>query len=93
MIRSFTDSETKLIYDGFFSRKLQADIQSVARRKLRMIDAAKTVKDLRIPPGNRLEQLHGDLEGYWSIRINDQFRVIFIFDEGGADHVQITDYH
>ena len=57
------------------------------------MDAAKAITDLRIPPSNRLEQLHGDLEGYWSIRINDQFRIIFTFEEGGANNVQITDYH
>ncbi len=93
MIRSFKDSETRQVYNGFFSKKLPSDIQSVARRKLRMVDAARAITDLRIPPGNRLEQLHGDLEGYWSIRINDQYRVIFMYEDGGADNVQITDYH
>ena len=93
MIRTYKDSETKKIYDGIYSKKLPSDIQNVARRKLRMVDAARDIADLRIPPGNRLEQLYGDLEGYWSIRINDQYRVIFVFEEGGADNVQITDYH
>ena len=65
----------------------------VARRKLRMIAAAKEVKDLRIPPGNNLEQLAGNLAGLWSIRINDQWRIVFTFENGGADNVRITDYH
>ena len=68
-------------------------IQNVARRKLRMIEAAKVVEDLRIPPGNRLEKLVGNLDGCYSIRINDQWRIIFKFENGGAENVRITDYH
>ena len=93
MIQSFGDSETELIYNGTQSRKLPPTIQNVARRKLRMIAAAKQVRDLRIPPGNRLESLYDDLDGFWSIRINDQWRIIFQFDNGGAKNVEITDYH
>ena len=68
-------------------------IQNVARRKLRMIEAAKVAEDLRIPPGNRLEKLVGNLDGFYSIRINDQWRIIFKFENGGAENVRITDYH
>lgn len=91
MIRSFEDSET--INKGERSKKLPPTIQNVARRKLRMIEAAKVVEDLRIPPGNRLEKLAGDLEGLHSIRINDQWRIVFKFENGGAENVRITDYH
>ncbi|MBO4278678.1 MAG: type II toxin-antitoxin system RelE/ParE family toxin [Spirochaetales bacterium] len=75
------------------SRKLPYDIQNVARRKLRMITAARIVEDLRIPPGNRLEKLSGDLTGFYSIRINDQWRIVFKFENGGAEDVGIKDYH
>ena len=68
-------------------------IQNVARRKLRIIEAAKVVEDLRIPPGNRLEKLVGNLDGCYSIRINDQWRIVFKFENGGAENVRITDYH
>lgn len=93
MIRTYGDKETEQIYKGKVSKKLPYEIQHIARRKLRMIDAAITVTDLKIPPGNRLEQLKGDLKAYWSIRINDKYRIIFIFKEGGAEDVKITDYH
>ena len=93
MIRSFGDIDTELISMGTRSRKLPQDIQNVARRKLRMIEAANEINDLCVPPGNRLEQLSGNLEGFWSIRINDQWRVVFEFKNGGADNVKITDYH
>ena len=93
MIRSFGDSETELIYKGLRSRKLPTTLQNVARRKLRMIASAKELKDLRVPPGNHLEELVGNLAGFYSIRINDQWRVIFGFENGGADNVRITDYH
>jgi len=72
MIRSFDDIETESIYKGNKSKKLPMTLQNVARRKLRMIEAAKLVEDLRIPPGNRLEKLVGSLDGFYSIRINDQ---------------------
>ncbi len=93
MIRSFGDSETESIYNGLRSKKLPPTIQNVARRKLRMIAAATKAIDLRVPPGNHLEALSGDLDGFYSIRINDQWRIVFKFDDGGADNVRITDYH
>ena len=82
MINSFGDSETELIYKGLRSKKLPPTIHNVARRKLRMIAAAKEVKDLRIPPGNNLEQLIGNLKDYCSIRINNQWRIQFKFQRG-----------
>ena len=91
MIETFGDKETELIYNGTQSKKLPPTIQNVARRKLRMIAAAKQVRDLRIPPGNRLESLYDDLDGFWSIRINDQWRIIFQFENGGAKNVEIID--
>ncbi len=93
MINSFADSETELIYNGKLSRKLPPTIQNTARRKLRMIAAAKVIEDLKVPPGNRLEKLLGDLKGFYSIRINDQWRIKFKFDNGGAENVKIEDYH
>ncbi len=93
MINSFSDKQTELIFNGIKSTKLPSDIQNVARCKLRMIAAAKEIDDLRIPPGNRLERLKGNLAYYWSIRINDQWRIIFLFENGGAYDVRITDYH
>jgi len=93
MILSFADEETNLIWDGFRSRKLPPDIQAVALRKLRLINQAKLLSDLRVPPGNRLEALKGNREGQHSIRINDQWRVVFVWTEGGPSHVGIVDYH
>ncbi len=93
MIRSFDDRETASICKGNKSKKLPMTIQNVARRKLRMIEAAKVVEDLRLPPGNRLEKLVGNLDGFYSIRINDQWRIVFKFENGGAENVRITDYH
>lgn len=93
MISSFADKETELIWQGTRSRKLPGDIQETARRKLRMVQNAQQIEDLRIPPGNRLEVLKGDRAGYYSIRINDQWRIVFQWNEGEASHVGITDYH
>lgn len=93
MIRSIADKETEKVYNQIFSKKLPHDIQRVALRKLIMIDNAKRLEDLKVPPANRLEKLHGDREGQYSIRINDQFRICFNFDSGDADNVEITDYH
>lgn len=93
MIQSFVDTETELIWSGKRSRKLPPDIQVVALRKLRLLNQAKTLTDLRIPPGNRLEALRGDLAGQYSIRINDQWRICFIWRQGGAENVKIIDYH
>ena len=93
MIVSFHDNETSKVWEGQFSRKLPHDIQQVARRKLRMLNNAGRVDDLRIPPQNRLEKLSGNREGQWSIRINDQWRVCFLWNEGTASRVEICDYH
>ena len=93
MIRTFADGETELIFSGTKSRKLPPEIQNAARRKLRMIYAAKTIDDLRIPPENRLEKLSGNLDGYFSVRINGQWRIVFRFEDGGAEDVGIQDYH
>ncbi len=92
MIKSFQDEETKKVFDGYRSLKIDQSILNVARRKLRMINAAKVVEDLRVPPGNRLEKLLGDLESSFSIRINDQWRIIFDWKDG-AENVRIADYH
>ena len=93
MIRSFADSETELIWTGRQSRKLPSDIQAVALRKLRLINPARVLQDLRVPPGNRLEPLKGRRAGQHSIRINDQWRICFVWQEGGASDVEIVDYH
>jgi proteic killer suppression protein len=93
MIFSFACKETKLIWDGFISKKLPHEIQQIARRKLRMIHNAQNINDLRIPPANRLEKLKGDLHLFHSIRINDQWRIIFIWNENIAENVKIIDYH
>lgn len=93
MILSFRSSETAKIWEGLRSRRLPGDIQPAALRKLRLINAARRVDDLRIPPGNRLEALKGDRAGQWSIRINDQWRICFRWRDGGADDVEIVDYH
>jgi toxin HigB-1 len=93
MIQSFADPEAELIWSGRRSRKLPADIQNVALRKLRLLNQARVIGDLRVPPGNRLEALKADRLGQYSIRINDQWRICFIWDEGGPKHVEIVDYH
>lgn len=93
MIRSFADTETGLIWSGRRSRKLPPDIQSVALRKLRMLNQARVLHDMRVPPGNRLEALKGGRAGQHSIRINDQWRICFVWQDGGANRVEIVDYH
>lgn len=93
MIRTILDSETDKVWRGIVSRKLPRDIQDVARRKLRMLNNANHVEELRIPPANRLEKLSGNREGQWSIRINDQWRVCFEWRDGNAERVHICDYH
>ena len=92
MIKSFKDKETEKIYSREGSRKLPEDIQQVALRKLRMINNAKNLNDLRIPPVNNLEKLKGDHEGQHSVRINDQWRICFKWKDGGAHEVEIADY-
>ncbi len=93
MIRSFRDDETERLFHRHPCRKLPHNLQRIALRKLWMIDAAADLRDLRIPPANRLEQLHGDRRGLYSIRINDQWRVCFRWEEGSASDVEIVDYH
>jgi proteic killer suppression protein len=93
VIATFHDDETRKVWEGEFSRKLPNQIQAVARRKLRMINNARRLDDLRIPPQNRLEKLAGDREGQWSLRINDQWRVCLVWREGNAERVEICDYH
>ena len=94
MVVGFKSKETKLIFEGFKSAYYPSNIQTTALRKLLILDAAMSVNDLRVPPGNRLKKLGGDREGQYSIRINDQWRICFIWtEEGNADQVEIVDYH
>jgi proteic killer suppression protein len=93
MLRSFGSKETEKIWNGVRSSKLPAEIQNIARRKLRMINNSTDIKDLRIPPSNRLEKLSGKRKDFHSIRINDQWRIIFIWEAGQALEVEIVDYH
>ncbi|MBD2106221.1 type II toxin-antitoxin system RelE/ParE family toxin [Nodosilinea sp. FACHB-13] len=93
MIRSFRDKETQKIFERQRSRKLPVNIQQVALRKLRMLNNAETLKDLRIPPANRLERLVGNRANQYSIRINDQWRICFVWQDGEALDVEIVDYH
>ncbi len=93
VIRTFRDSETERIFRREFSRKLPTSIQAVALRKLRMLNNAAMLSDLRVPPANRLEKLGGNRAGQYSIRINDQWRVCFDWRANDAYNVEITDYH
>jgi len=93
MIRSFRDPETEEVFQRRGSRRLPQDMRRVALRRLVMLDAAETLADLRVPPGNRLEKLSGDREGQHSIRINDRWRICFVWREGDAHEVEIVDYH
>ena len=95
MIKSFKDKETEKIFNQEFSKKLPTTIQKVALRKLLMIDAAECISDLRVPPANHLEMLDGDKKGLWSIRINDQWRIVFKSSDDGNEYydVEIVDYH
>ncbi len=93
MIVSFGDAETAKIWNGERSRRLPTDFQAVALRKLRLINAARRIEDLRVPPGNRLERLKGKQADQWSIRINDQWRIVFNWTQGGAENAAIVDYH
>ena len=93
VIKSFRDNETERIWLGEFSKGLPADIQPAARRKLRMLNNAQDLTDLRVPPANRLERLKGKRHGQYSIRINEQWRVCFAWSRGNAYDVEIVDYH
>ena len=93
MILGFADREAERIWTGRRSRRLPSDIQDAALRKLRFLNAAIRLDDLKVPPGNRLEPLRGARRGQHSIRINDQCRICFRWSEGGAEDVEIVDYH
>jgi proteic killer suppression protein len=93
VIKSFASKETEKIFKRQRSRKLPQDIQQIALRKLRMLNRAVTLNDLRVPPANRLEKLSGDREGQHSIRINQQWRICFEWKRGNAYDVEIVDYH
>ena len=93
MIKSFKDKETERLFHRESSRKLPQDIQRVAFRKLRMLQRARSLEDLKAPPANRLEALKGDRKGQHSIRINDQWRVCFLWQDGDAHGVEIVNYH
>ena len=93
MITGFRDRETETIWQGRQSRRLPQAIQAVARRKLRMLNNAQSLDDLRVPPANRLEALKGKRKGQYSIRINDQWRICFVWTDGNAGQVEIVDYH
>ncbi|PHY20761.1 type II toxin-antitoxin system RelE/ParE family toxin [Caulobacter sp. BP25] len=93
MIRSFADRETERVWGGGRSRRSPGDIQAQALRKLRVLNRVARLEQLRAPPGNRLEALRGDRVGQHSIRINDQWRICFRWRDGGAEDVEICDYH
>lgn len=93
MIVSFGSKDTEKIWNGILVKKPSVEIQEIARRKLRMLHNSQNINDLRIPPSNRLEKLGGKLKEYYSIRINNQWRVIFIWENESASEVQIIDYH
>lgn len=93
MVRSFACKQTEKIWCGLRVKSLPPEIQNRALLQLRLIDAAAVLEDLRVPPGNRLEALHGDRAGQHSIRINKQWRICFIWKDGDAHNVEILDYH
>jgi proteic killer suppression protein len=93
VIQNFKDKEAQKVFERKHSRKLPLDIQQVALRKLRMLNRAETLQDLRVPPANRLERLVGDREGQYSIRVNDQWQICFVWQDGDALDVEIVDYH
>ncbi len=93
MIRSFRDRDTEAVFRGDRCGRFARSVQRAAQRKLRILDAAESLADLRVPPGNRLEKLMGRRKGQYSIRVNDQWRVCFRWTERDAHDVEITDYH
>lgn len=93
MLTSFGDKNTKKIWEGEKVKGLSTEIQEMARRKLRMLNNSQDLNDLQIPPSNRLEKLKGNFKEFYSIRINNQWRIIFIWNNGNADEVEIIDYH
>ncbi|HEU0157418.1 MAG TPA: type II toxin-antitoxin system RelE/ParE family toxin [Stellaceae bacterium] len=93
MIRSFADRDAEALFHGRFARRLPQDVQRVGQRKLRQLHQAIELRDLAAPPGNRLEALRGDRAGQHSIRINDRWRICFVWRDGDAEKVEIVDYH
>ena len=93
MIRSFRDQQTGNIFRRDRVKRFSPDVQRAALRKLAILDAAESLDDLRVPPGNRLERLKGDRKGQYSIRVNDQWRICFVWSDGDAYDVEIIDYH
>ncbi len=93
MLKSFGSKETEKIWNGVRSSKIPPEVQKVGRRKLRMLNNSVDLNDLRIPPSNRLEKLGGNLKRFYSIRINDQWRIVFNWQAGHAFEVEIVDYH
>jgi proteic killer suppression protein len=93
MIRDFKDDQTERLFDRLSVKKFARPVQRAALRKLLILDAAESLDDLRVPPGNRLEKLAGDRAGQYSIRVNDQWRICFSWSDGDAYEVEIADYH
>jgi len=93
VIRTFADKRTKAVFDDVPVKDFGPDVRRSARKKLLMIDRSASLADLRVPPGNRLEALKGDRAGQHSVRVNDQWRICFIWRDGDAYEVEITDYH
>lgn len=93
VIRSFGSKDTEKIWNEQYVKGVDRDLQRAALRKLEILHAARDVEDLRVPPGNRLEKLSGDRKGQHSIRVNGQWRICFEWREGGAEHVELVDYH
>jgi len=93
MIFSFGSKETEKIWNGERIRNLPAEIQQIGRRKLRMLNNSQNIKDLRIPPSNKLEKLSGKMNDFYNIRINDKWRIVFKWDDSNANEVTIMDYH
>lgn len=92
-IKSFKDNDTEKIYQQKIIKGVSKSVQEIGLRKLMMMDASETIQDLRVPPGNRLEKLIGNREGYYSIRINDRYRIVFKYEDGYFCEVSIEDYH
>ena len=93
MIRSFGSKDAERIWHEQYVKGIDRNVQRTALRKMELLHAAHNVEDLRVPPGNRLERLVGDRRGQYSIRVNDQWRICFIWRDGGADNVELVDYH
>ena len=93
MLTSFGNKDTQKIWEGERVKGLPTELQEIARRKLRMLNNSQNLTDLMIPPSNRLEKLKGTLKNFYSIRVNDQWRIIFKWNNGNADEVELIDYH